>query len=336
MRHLLIENAHPIITDFLADFCAFACEKLGLAACPPITFVEHTGNASFGSYSPSEGTIVVATSGRHAADILRTLAHEFVHEQQIKSGTEQTLIEMEYEANAIAGMLMRDYNQLHPGLYGVMDSVGVENDTDEHESFGATAADPTRPSGPIELAELSNKTLATYKRKAKSELRSVHRIDKDGMPFGYRIDYLHNRSKYENRRKGIKAAETKLQARYASLKEDAPVNAAGPGEIAGIGVGPQGEPGIKKSKMIRRKPKSGLATIFAGFPRKTLKEYKAHITNKLNWNEIMKDKNEPSPMGTLGLPHTNMRLYNAVEKRRKNLGFLGLPHKSLKQFLKGK
>jgi hypothetical protein len=82
--------------------------------------------------------------------------------------------------------------------------------------------------------------------------------------------------------------------------------------------------------MIRRKPKSGLATIFAGFPRKTLKEYKAPITNKLNWDEIMKDKNEPSPMGTLGLPHTNMRLYNAVQKRRKRLGFLDLPHKSLK------
>jgi hypothetical protein len=32
------------------------------------------------------------------------------------------------------------------------------------------------------------------------------------------------------------------------MKEDAPVNSAGGGNIAGIGVGPDGEPGIKKKK----------------------------------------------------------------------------------------
>ena len=35
-----------------------------------------------------------------------------------------------------------------------------------------------------------------------------------------------------------------------SMKEDAPVNAVGGGQIAGVGVGPQGEPGIKKKKNI--------------------------------------------------------------------------------------
>jgi hypothetical protein len=29
-------------------------------------------------------------------------------------------------------------------------------------------------------------------------------------------------------------------------KEDAPVNAVGGGQIAGVGVGPNGEPGVKK------------------------------------------------------------------------------------------
>lgn len=32
------------------------------------------------------------------------------------------------------------------------------------------------------------------------------------------------------------------------LKEDAPTNAVGGGNIAGAGVGPQGEPGVKKVK----------------------------------------------------------------------------------------
>jgi len=35
-----------------------------------------------------------------------------------------------------------------------------------------------------------------------------------------------------------------------SMKEDAPVNAVGGGQIAGVGVGPQGEPGIKKKKKV--------------------------------------------------------------------------------------
>lgn len=50
------------------------------------------------------------------------------------------------------------------------------------------------------------------------------------------------------------------------LKEDGvvvvPTNSVGTGAVAGIGVGPQGEPGVKKKKkvasfisFIRRKPK---------------------------------------------------------------------------------
>jgi hypothetical protein len=35
-----------------------------------------------------------------------------------------------------------------------------------------------------------------------------------------------------------------------SMKEDAPVNAVGGGQIAGLGVGPQGEPGIKRKKKV--------------------------------------------------------------------------------------
>lgn len=35
-----------------------------------------------------------------------------------------------------------------------------------------------------------------------------------------------------------------------TMQEDAPVNAVGGGQIAGVGVGPQGEPGIKKKKNI--------------------------------------------------------------------------------------
>lgn len=39
----------------------------------------------------------------------------------------------------------------------------------------------------------------------------------------------------------------------SKLNEDAPVNAVGGGNIAGVGVGPQGEPGIKKRPRIFRR-----------------------------------------------------------------------------------
>jgi hypothetical protein len=48
-------------------------------------------------------------------------------------------------------------------------------------------------------------------------------------------------------------------AAKAFINEDAAVNSAGSGGVAGIGVGPQGEPGVKKNKrallikMLRRK-----------------------------------------------------------------------------------
>ena len=46
-----------------------------------------------------------------------------------------------------------------------------------------------------------------------------------------------------------------------SMKEDAPVNAVGGGQIAGVGVGPQGEPGVTKKK----KP-----MLFSSFLRRKL------------------------------------------------------------------
>lgn len=44
-----------------------------------------------------------------------------------------------------------------------------------------------------------------------------------------------------------------LEARY--LTEDVPVNVAGSGAIAGIGVGDDGEPGVSKEAMKKRKKK---------------------------------------------------------------------------------
>ena len=52
------------------------------------------------------------------------------------------------------------------------------------------------------------------------------------------------------------------QGRKKRMREDAPVNSVGGGNIAGLGVGPQGEPGVKKRKKV---------IPFAIFARKQIK-----------------------------------------------------------------
>ena len=104
------------------------------------------------------------------------------------------------------------------------------------------------------LTELSNSTLASYTRKSKDELRNS-----EGGKYGR--DYVVGRKSrilFKKRTKGVNQAVQKLRGRYQpwnDLKEDAAVNAAGSGGVAGIGVGPKGEPGIQKkarTKMLTR------------------------------------------------------------------------------------
>lgn len=114
------------------------------------------------------------------------------------------------------------------------------------------------------LTELSNATLASYKRKAKGHLR--HRLNqyKHGTKY-YGIEFFHNPNLGPKREKGIETAEKKLKKRYAHMNEDAAVNAAGSGAVEGMGVGPKGEPGIQKkarTKLLSRLlPKKLLKTV---------------------------------------------------------------------------
>ena len=47
--------------------------------------------------------------------------------------------------------------------------------------------------------------------------------------------------------------EEKVKELLKDLIKEDPANVAGGGHVAGLGVGPQGEPGIKKSLLLRRK-----------------------------------------------------------------------------------
>jgi hypothetical protein len=187
---LLAECTTDEVNAYLNDFCQFVYDELGVAKIPMMTFVSKTGQASFGSYHLGRASIIVALEGRHVADVLRTLAHEIVHHVQLEQDSPLDLDGLEREANGVAGMLMRVWNQRHPEMYGV-EAVPVAGLDSEGESSISQGV-PTNPPYPTEIAE------------------------------------------------------------------EGPVNASGSGAVAGLGVGPQGEPGVSPKKkhtfrMFRRR-----------------------------------------------------------------------------------
>lgn len=80
---------------------------------------------TYADYSPSENLVRTYISERSLADCLRSIAHELVHHKQneekriVKSGYD---VELEDEANAIAGRLIRAYANEFPEL-NVYDTV---------------------------------------------------------------------------------------------------------------------------------------------------------------------------------------------------------------------
>lgn len=113
--------------EVIKEFIAFAKEKLGLGESMPnikISYDEQeaSGMKSFGKYTPETNELRVVGVNRNLADVLRTLAHELVHDKQRKAGvldrdSNETGSEHENEANALAGVLLREFGQQNPIIF---------------------------------------------------------------------------------------------------------------------------------------------------------------------------------------------------------------------------
>lgn len=115
-------SQQEIIEDFI-DFCS---AQLGLAKEINLRIRRDpewsVRNKTFGRYDQQTNELNVGVSGRHIMDILRTVAHELVHQRQNETqemppdaGADGS--EYENEANAQAAVLMRRYGKLHPELF---------------------------------------------------------------------------------------------------------------------------------------------------------------------------------------------------------------------------
>lgn len=107
------------------EFIKFIVAELKLKSLPRIKFATDgfaSHHLTFGHYIPDSDTITVVMGGRHIADVLRTLAHELVHHKQreegrVLDGSDES--DIEAEANAKAGVLMRRFRVIHPEMFEI-------------------------------------------------------------------------------------------------------------------------------------------------------------------------------------------------------------------------
>ena len=117
--------------NIIADFIDFVTQALDLQKVPKITFSDDEQLAkqmhSLGAYQPKTDELLVVKGSRLTADILRTLAHELVHRKQAEMGPlsaedGKTGSEVENEANAAAGVLLRQFGQYRPEIFEEADA----------------------------------------------------------------------------------------------------------------------------------------------------------------------------------------------------------------------
>jgi hypothetical protein len=112
----------------IGEFIKFAKDRLRLISIPfNIKLVKDgefaTTFKSFGGFDPINNDIFIYVTNRSTPDILRTLAHELVHLKQRQGGyiggpeDGATGSDVENEANAAAGILLRDFGKLNSNIY---------------------------------------------------------------------------------------------------------------------------------------------------------------------------------------------------------------------------
>jgi hypothetical protein len=114
-------------TATVGEFIKYAIKNLAIQNPPRnLTFSYDNDKAkskrSFGYFDPNDNKIWVYVKNRNMADILRTLAHELVHRRQAELGmldnmSGETGSTIENEANAQAGVLLRDFGKINDSIY---------------------------------------------------------------------------------------------------------------------------------------------------------------------------------------------------------------------------
>lgn len=114
-------------TATIGEFIKYSIKNLGLQNLPSSLTLSYNNDQakerrSFGYFDPNSKKIWVYVKNRNMADILRTLAHELVHRKQEEDGrldinSGKTGSPIEDEANALAGVLLRNFGKINNSIY---------------------------------------------------------------------------------------------------------------------------------------------------------------------------------------------------------------------------
>lgn len=112
--------------NIIEDFIQYCKDRLDINQLPIIQFTNDrewaTERKSFGQYNPNDRSLEIYTGNRNLADTLRTLVHELVHHKQNEDGlirmdSGKTGSKIENQANAFAGIIMREYGNKNDLIY---------------------------------------------------------------------------------------------------------------------------------------------------------------------------------------------------------------------------
>lgn len=121
------ENLGNDKENIINSFINYVGNELNiLDRLPEITISNNSEDAiemkSFGKYTPEDNTLMVVIANRNLADFLRTLCHELVHHKQYLDGeitfdSSNTGSDIENEANAKAGIFLRNFGKENPSIF---------------------------------------------------------------------------------------------------------------------------------------------------------------------------------------------------------------------------
>jgi pyrimidine deaminase RibD-like protein len=199
--------------NIIEDFMIYCADQLGIDKDINLRVRRDpqwsVRNKTFGRYNDGTNELEVGIGGRHIMDVLRTVAHELVHQKQ--NETEQMPMDAgadgskyENEANAQAGVLMRKYGKLHPELF----AEGIE--LKEASGYIPTAAQAHDPR--FEMALTVDVRPGALGKAANAFLLNT---DSQGHPQELRPDGLVNRMTEElalfKKKQTTKLTENKLK-----------------------------------------------------------------------------------------------------------------------------
>ena len=134
----------------LRDFIRYAAGEIGLKKMPRIHIHNDSEwserEKSFGRFEPDTGDLHINMWERHIMDVFRTTAHELAHARQheiesLGPDAGETGSDMENEAHAVAGIIMRNWARKHPNMFESSGYIPTEKEKNDPRYVMALSPD---------------------------------------------------------------------------------------------------------------------------------------------------------------------------------------------------